>query len=113
MTAVTLPQFTPSFNEEDSSFAPGPLRLSTREAYYHLVNVEEHPEVLPLAYDLVAQRTRTVTADGGLTSELARFVGRSADALPELLDRLTAWRARCAHPWRQSTDDLTRRQAFH
>src|SRR5438874_12779088 len=47
---------TPSFNGVGQSILPGDLRVSSREAYYHLINVEEHPEALPLAYDVVAAR---------------------------------------------------------
>ncbi len=37
--------------------APKPTRLPARDLYYLLVNVEEHPEVLPMALDLVAAPT--------------------------------------------------------
>lgn len=40
------------------------MRLSYRDLFYHLVNVEEHPEVLPLAYDLVGQRLNAAAGDG-------------------------------------------------
>ena len=93
---------TPSFNGgDDPSLAPSPTRLSYRNVYYHLVNVEEHPEVLPLAYDMVVQRLEAA-APGDVTQQL--------DAV---LARLTAQREAFAHPWRAATDDLRRRQVLH
>lgn len=101
-----------SFNEPDAAMAPAPLRLRCRDAFYHLVNVEEHPEVLPLAYDVVLQRL-----NGRPTSEpasrLTALAGESEAALPSLLERLTQLSAGYSSPWRQASDDLTRRQALH
>ena len=76
------------------------MRLSARDVYYHLVNVEEHPEVLPLAYDMVEQRL-AAAAPG-------------ASQLTALLEHLSAQRDRFAHPWRAAaTDDQRRRQVLH
>ena len=47
--AATTPRLSPSF-KTDSLLAPGPKQLNVRRAYYHLVNVEEHPELLPLYF---------------------------------------------------------------
>jgi hypothetical protein len=104
----------PSFDGgDDRSLAPSPTRLSYRDVYYHLVNVEEHPEVLPLAYDMVVQRLDA--AAGGVTDLPGRptSLGEMPACLTEVLGRLTDWRGRFAHPWRQASEGLTRRQVLH
>lgn len=112
-TEVNREALRPSFEREDGSVAPRPTRLTYRRAYYHLVNVEEHPEVLPLAYDLVVKR---------LGGSLEIFTGHAsapatqAEAparLAELLRTVSDWRGPYSCPWRMPTEDLTRRQALH
>jgi hypothetical protein len=94
----------PSFNGGDASLAPSPKRLGYRKVYYHLVNVEEHPEVLPLAYDLAARR---------LAEGAAQSVAEATGALDSVLEKLAASSRAFARPWRQPSDDLTRRQVLH
>ena len=53
ITEVNRRALTPTFDGDDPSLAPVPTRLGYRKTYYHLVNIEEHPEVLPLAYQPV------------------------------------------------------------
>ena len=111
ITELNRSALTPSFNGDDPSLAPAPTRLSYRKAYYHLVNVEEHPEVLPLAYDLVSERLAAVQS-----VDATRPPVPGADALARLdvvLGQLSESRGRFARPWRQPTEDLTRRQALH
>jgi len=112
-TEVNRSSLTPSFNGEDPALAPSPARLSYRKAYYHLVNVEEHPEVLPLAYDVVNDR---LTAAAGVLSDLSAPPASLEDVparLAELLDRVSESRGRFSRPWRAATADVTRRQALH
>ena len=97
----------------DASLTPGPVSLRNREAYYLLVNVEEHPEVLPLASDVVAER---LGAASGLLRELQSAYPRGADAaaaLTALTDHLDRSHLRFSRPWRQDSADLTRRQVLH
>ena len=113
ITDVNRASLAPSFNGADADLAPGANRLSYRKAYYHLVNVEEHPEVLPLAYDLVAGRL-----SAPLAADLADLGTPVADGevparLGAVLDWLSGSRGRFARPWRTPTEDLTRRQALH
>ena len=104
----------PSFVGSDPSLAPEPTQLSLRKAYYHLVNVEEHPEVLPLAYDLV---TDQLAAGGSAlpSEESAALTGRAEipARLSRLLERLTEARGAYSHPWRSESEDLTRRRVLH
>jgi hypothetical protein len=109
---VNATGLVPSFNGADPSTAPGPVRLSCREAFYHLVNVEEHPEVLPLSYDLVVQRL----ADAAAQSEFSAAPAAPGDipaSIAAVLTRLAGRRASFAHPWRQPSEELTRRQVLH
>jgi len=115
MTTTDVNRFglAPAFNGGDPALAPTPTRLGYRKAYYHLVNVEEHPEVLPLAYDLVVERlgsTSTtfpdVSGGPGTTAEAEELLGR-------VLARLSERAERFSRPWRQETEERTRRQAWH
>lgn len=108
---VNATALKPSFNGDTSPTAPGPLRLTAREAYYHLVNIEEHPEVLPLAFDLASS---ALDSSGAFISASATPPStESAARIEWLTSQLTAARARFAAPWRQGTPDLTRRQVLH
>lgn len=110
MTEVNRQAQTPSFDGEDPALAARPTRLSYRKAYYHLVNIEEHPEVLPLAFDLVEERFR---AAAGAAADAAFGLRDAPARLDALLDGLARRRAEFAHPWRHESEDLTRRQVLH
>ena len=103
----------PAFETNDPTLSPGPMRLGYRKAYYHLVNVEEHPEVLPLAFDMVSQRlnsARAAFADAVISPTSPDDTPTSLAALAE---RITPLGARFARPWRGESEDLTRRRVLH
>jgi hypothetical protein len=103
---------TPSFNDASVIMAPARVQLRRRDAFYHLVNVEEHPEILPLAFDIVTQ-VLGAASGSTLTKELGAFDTPAPASLPGVLERCTEWRARFAAPWKQASGDLTRRQVLH
>lgn len=102
----------PSFNRDDPALAATPTRLGYRKAFYHLVNVEEHPEVLPLAYDLVDERLRATKPQPG-AGVAPGTLDEASSRLTEALDRLSGQREAFSRPWRQAAEDLTRRQVLH
>lgn len=110
MTEVNRAARVPAFAGEDPSLAAHPTRLSYRKAYYHLVNVEEHPEVLPLAYDVVEQRLRAAGPWPGSAPATAVDIPMCLD---EVLARVVVQRGDLARPWRRESEDLTRRQVLH
>ena len=89
------------------------MRLAYRKAYYHLVNVEEHPEVLPLAYDAVSRRLRDASTAWLLDVQAPAGPEAVGSALADMVARLQAMSAGFLRPWRAATEDLTRRQAMH
>jgi len=104
---------TPMFDDgNEPSLAPTPTRLSYRDAYYHLVNVEEHPEVLPLAYDLVSAQLGAQPA-GWAGVRAPGSLAEVPDTLSALVDSLHERRAPFAKPWQSRDQDLTRRQVLH
>lgn len=103
----------PLFDGGSPSLAPTPKRLGYRRVYYFLVNVEEHPEVLPLAYDLVTTRLRDAAAACTFAPAVPASPADAPARLTELLDRVAEGRGRFSRPWRQATADLTRRQVLH
>lgn len=113
ITEANREALRPSFDRGDGAIAPRPTRLSYRKAYYHLVNVEEHPEVLPLAYDLVTARL------DGSPELLAGHAAPPAsaaevpDRLAALLELVSGWRRPYSRPWRKPTEERTRRQVLH
>jgi len=76
-----------------------------------MLNIEEHPEVLPLAYDLVAKRLDVAAITNNLLA-LPASLSEATDSLSEVLIRLTASSSRFCRPW-QATEDLTRRRVMH
>ena len=113
ITEINREMLTPSFDGDDPAVAARPTRLSCRKAYYHLVNVEEHPEVLPLAYDLAANRLDIAASGiGDLGTQPSSLAGVPTQ-LAEVLDRLGERRARFSRPWWTASEDLTRRQVLY
>ena len=84
-----------------------PAHVGLRRLYDDLVNVEEHPEVLPLAYDLAARRLAAAPPAPGAAFDAA------TGSLDEILDRLAASGARFSRPWGHAAPDLARRQVLH
>jgi hypothetical protein len=113
ITELNRGALAPSFDANGAAPAAKATRITLRKAYYHLVNVEEHPEVLPLAYDLVTTRLSAVanglTASRPAPTSLAGVPAR----LTEILDGLGEARARFARPWQTGNEDLVRRQVLH
>ncbi|MEP9387751.1 iron-containing redox enzyme family protein [Mesorhizobium sp. KR9-304] len=52
-----------SFNQDALANAPKLTKITLQKAYYLLVNVEEHPEILPLAFDIVSRNFDEQRAD--------------------------------------------------
>jgi len=102
----------PAFTEPNQELAPGPLRLSYRKAYYHLVNVEEHPEALPLAYDIVTQRLAEAGKSSS-TQPAPKNLAEAPDRLAAVLERLASQAGQYSRPWQHDSEDLTRRQVLH
>jgi heme oxygenase-like protein len=103
---------TPSIAAERSDSAPAPIQLTYREAYYHLVNVEEHPEILPLAHELVTAHLRRPPVAAGLIGELSGLHGDPENGLSAAVDRLAGSRAG-SRPWASDNEDLNRRRVMH
>ena len=97
----------PSFQRADAGLAPTAGTLDARDAFYYLVNVEEHPEILPLAYDVVIDRLGRGAGDTGIG------VTNQAGGLDAVLEALQARRREFERPWQQGTPDVTRRQVLH
>jgi hypothetical protein len=112
-TELNREDLRPSFDAADRPLPPGPLRLRHRKAYYHLVNVEEHPEVLPLACDLVRQRLAAADGSRERLGRAPATCGEVPERLSAALDTLGEVHRRSVRPWRQASDDLTRRQVLH
>jgi len=102
-----------SFDQGDVTPAPRPTTLSHRKAYYHLVNVEEHPEILPLARDHLLERLEQAWGGGHDLAAALAPLAEDPGAQAKVEGLLTELRARFAHPWRHETEDLTRRQVLH
>lgn len=113
VSEVNRNALAPSFDGDDPAFPPAKTRLSYRKAFYHLVNVEEHPEILPLAYDLVRERLDGLDVQAATGAPATPSTEELPDRLAGLLERLERSAESVAHPWRQPTEDLTRRQVLH
>jgi hypothetical protein len=103
----------PPFASDGAVSAASPTRLGSRQAYYYLVNIEEHPEALPLAYDIVVNRLQALRHSTGLFDDHEGHRLDDPARLTEILRQLTAIGSRFSRPWRSSSEDLTRRQVLH
>ncbi len=113
ITEINQSALEPSFDRTEPLQPATATRLSCRRAYYYLINVEEHPEVLPLACDLVRTRLAgapVFPANGGSPPQDPATI---ETRLTDLIEQLHISRHRVAQPWRQPSDDLTRRQVLH
>ena len=110
---ATREDFASTLDRGDASLRPTSSRLSYRNAYYHLVNIEEHPEILPLAYDLVVTRLNAGAEAWAHAVPQPASLSEVPARLAEVIDGLVPLRGRFAQPWRAATSDLTRRQALH
>ncbi len=110
-TLDVIPRGGPLSFDGEGAIPPEAARLTTRDLFYHLVNVEEHPEVLPLAYDVASR-----SLDGAGRLDAVDAWGRLHDpraAAGALAEELTSERDAFGRPWRHETADLTRRQVLH
>jgi hypothetical protein len=99
-----------SFNRQGEAETIAPIRLTAREFYYYMVNIEEHPEVLPFAYDYVEGRFSAAEVK---YTETPGASPDSAETLAETIERLSEMRGQFARPWRQISEDLTRQWVLH
>ena len=93
--------------------APKPTRLPARDLYYLLVNVEEHPEVLPMALDLVAARLQDVAGQAvAVPPQTGQEAAASLDAALAPLQQAARQRSLA---WREQapTAELKRRRLLH
>src|SRR5438045_3562045 len=73
--------------------------ISVHEFYKYLVDIEEHPEVLPLAYDLVQARLDAARGGANAMAALHRIGQDPARSLNDVLRRVVESKSRCAPPW--------------
>ena len=52
-----------SFNLDNKPCQPTVTELSLANAFFYLINVEEHPEILPFAFDVVASQLKVNSSE--------------------------------------------------
>lgn len=102
-----------SFNIASSPLPPSRKRLSYRRAYYHLVNIEEHPEILPLAYDEVERRFEGAKIDLSAHSKPRNDSADIADCLTKLIQFLAGQRDTLGEIGSPAAGDVDRPRSFH
>src|SRR5262245_61356259 len=93
----------------DAPEPPVRTEIHLRTLYEYLVNAEEHPGVLPLAYNLVRQRL-DASDSGSAGSRIPNSISAADDVVDVLIRRLMGLAPQFTCPWRQRSEDLTRRQ---
>lgn len=102
----------PLFDAREPSLDLTSTKMGYREAFYHFVNIEEHPETLPLAYGLVSEHFSA--ADDNQKIDPAATDASDIRALLEnQASRLSSLASNYTRPWKSDTADLTRRQVLH
>ncbi len=105
MTSVSSPSLADreielSFDSGDVSVDPTRKVSSLRSAYHYLVNIDEYPEVVPLAQDVVCGHIHAVsTSSDELLGKLGAFQGDDAKNLPNIVAYLGALSEEYARPW--------------
>jgi Iron-containing redox enzyme len=87
-------------------------RIGLREMYYYLVNIDEHPEIVPLAYDFVAARLNASARFAPDDSAIPATFNQASDCLNEVLGLLSETSYRWSRPW-QVQEEVSRRKVFH
>jgi hypothetical protein len=86
-------------------------RVTVREMYHYLVNVDEYPEILPLAHDWVDGRLNAAGMRNDSLPAPATF-SDAKDALSEVVRKLAESSSQFSRPWR-ATEDPTPRLIQH
>ena len=94
-----------AFSEDGNPNPPRATALSARSLFYYLVNVEEHPEILPLAYDLVATQLAEAVAAQTMPAE-PRDGEDAIDRLDSALAQLGDGGEPYAKPWRSQSSEI-------
>jgi hypothetical protein len=93
-----------SFESGDASLNPTPCEIGLRSAYYHLVNIDEYPEMLPLAQQVVVDHVQSVRdTSASLPTELVACKD-DASALQRALDSIQGLSAAHPTPWNDGDD---------
>src|SRR5690349_22402540 len=102
-----------SFDRVDLPNPPSETAISRRELFYSLVNIDEHPEVLPMGYDLVRQECQDKQGSGN--GELARGITGSSieERVASLADALRALKGTQNGAWQAADAGVARRRLLH
>ena len=97
-----------AFDDSDATLRPSPKSVSDRSAYYLLANIDEHPEVLPMAYDIATENLAALE----VATDLTEFRDSSA-SLPQLIEHLSQLEEQRLHPWRNPDDAVATRLTMY
>src|SRR5437868_7664455 len=102
-----------SFDRRDLPNPPSETAIPLRDLFYFLVNIDEHPEILPLARDLVKQELHDDKSED--SGDLAhRITGSSiAERVVSLADALSALRSNHSRALQTADADVARRRLLH
>lgn len=102
-----------SFESGDPSLDPSPRPIGTRSAYYYLVNIDEYPEMLPLAQQVVAEHIQALRGQSeSLPADLASFKNDAA-TLPQVLDNLRELSTTNSKPWDDGKEEWAKARVLH
>ncbi len=87
-------------------------QVSTRSAFYLLANIDEHPEVLPMALDIAMEHLTSVQDSADVPVGLSEFRD-NPDSLPKLVECLTQHGAEQQYPWRDTDEAMARRHGVY
>ncbi|MCZ6711767.1 MAG: iron-containing redox enzyme family protein, partial [Gammaproteobacteria bacterium] len=91
-----------AFDHVDPSLRPTKQSVSSRSAFYLLANIDEHPEVLPMALDIAMEHLGNATVSPD-----------DPDSLPQLVAWLEQQRVDHSQLWSGEDNAASRRLAMH
>ena len=89
-----------SFNLDNKPCQPTVAELSLAKAFFSLVNVEEHPEILPFAFDVVASQLKVNSSEYDLHLPEATEKVEPRKKFEALKNILLTKSKYFDHPWR-------------
>ena len=102
-----------SFNLDNKPCQPTVAELSLAKAFFSLVNVEEHPEILPFAFDVVASQLKVNSSEYDLHLPEATEKVEPRKKFEALKNILLTKSKYFDHPWRGGPEGLKHRVMMH
>ena len=105
-------RFLQALENDEPSLRPQEQPVSVRSAFYLLANIDEHPEVLPMAYDIAMEHVPRTQEQQDIPADL-KALRDNPNSLPQFMEWMNQRRADHQQPWHNSDAATSRRLVMH